>query len=350
MIILFKTIYVLKLHNKKYLNSLIKYHVGFYKIKEQDDAYFLYVNKDDYEKIKKYFEVYGITLERIYGYQKYINMISEKRIFIITLIMGIIYLYLLSNIIFDVKIISNNEEIVILLKDELERYGIRKYYIHVLERIINNENKEIKYQSVIAKKNAIILEIKSSSGQIIKKVNDYVNKGEVIISGFITKKDEIKNIVRAEGTIYGETWYNIKVELPHTYERKSYTGNFYKELSLSLFNKRVSLKKKKYDNSEYYDNILFSNKILPISLNYSTVYEVKKDYLIYDYGEALLVGMNKAKEKLLETLDKNSKILYQKKLKLYEENSKIVIEVFFKVYENITDYIEITGGSDERNN
>ena len=148
----------------------------------------------------------------------------------------------------------------------------------------------------------------------------------------------------------GETWYNIKVELPHTYQKRKYTGNSYKTLSLNLFNNVFLFKKNKYKDVEYQDKVLLSNALLPISLNYSTVYEVKNDNLIYDYQEALIVGLNKAREKLLETLDKNSKILYQKKLKLYEENSKIIIEVFFKVYENITDYLEIVGGSDERNN
>ena len=73
------------------------------------------------------------------------------------------------------------------------------------------------FQNVVAKKNAVIMEIRSSSGQIIKKINDYVNKGDVIISGNITKKDEIKNVVKAEGIVYGETWYNVKVELPRRY-------------------------------------------------------------------------------------------------------------------------------------
>ena len=49
-----------------------------------------------------------------------------------------------------------------------------------------------------------------------------------------------------------------------------------------------------------------------------------------------------AKEKLMDSLKDDSKILLQKKLKLYEENSKIVVVVFFKVYEDITDYQRIT--------
>ena len=56
------------------------------------------------------------------------------------------------------------------------------------------------------------------------KLNDYVNKNEVIISGNITKKDEVKGRVKAEGTVYGETWYTVKVMLPRTYNNIIYTG------------------------------------------------------------------------------------------------------------------------------
>ena len=54
--------------------------------------------------------------------------------------------------------------------------------------------------------------------EILKKINDYVNKGDVIISGLIMKKDEIKDFVEAHGSVYGETWYNVKVILPRTYK------------------------------------------------------------------------------------------------------------------------------------
>ena len=380
---MFKTIYVLKLQNKKYLNNLLKYHVTFYKIKEDGDTSFLYVNKEDYLKLKKYFDIYHLSLDHIEGFLKYKKIIQEKIIFIIFVVLGIGYLYLLSNMIFDVEIMSTNEEIVRLLQNELMTHGIKKYHlvknydekekikeeilnnykdkiewleierigtkyvVHVLERIIKEE-KEYHYQSVVAKKNAVILEIKASSGQIVKKVNDYVNKGETIISGYITKKDEIKDIVEASGMVYGETWYNIKVELPYKYLKEAYTGNSYHELSLNIFDKRVSLIKKKYQDYEYEDTYLLKSNLLPFSITYSKVSEIKNDYLIYDYQEALTVGLNKAREKLLEIIDKNSRILYQKKLKLYEENSRINVEVFFKVYEDITDYLEIGGELNER--
>ena len=372
------TTYVLKLNDIKYLNRLVQNKIKFQKIKYQKKSCLLYVDKDNYDKLKKYLEIYDITLERVEGLEKYLFLLKKNIIFIISVIFGLLFLYLLSNMIFDIKIMTDKKDLVKILNNELEYYGISKYhfvksfkekeeiknkilndykdkfewleidrvgsryYIRVLERIINKKNTDEVFQNVVAKKNAVIMEIRSSSGQIIKKLNDYVNKGDVIISGNITKKDEIKNVVKAEGIVYGETWYNVKVELPRSYERTIYTGNSYNRYTLDIFDKKFFLfGKKDYQEEEYHDEMILSSNLLPFQFNKTEVKETKKVSSIYTYDEALNKGIEVARSKLLNNLDKDSKILFQKKLKLYEEHDKIIVEVFFKVYENITDYQEI---------
>ena len=372
------TIYILKLSDVKYLNRLIQNKIKFQKIIYQKKSCLLYVDKENYDKLNKYLEIYDITLERVEGLEKYLFLLKKNIIFITSVINGIIFLYLLSNIIFDIKIMTDKKDLVKILNNELEYYGISKYhfvksfkekeeiknkilndykdkiewleidrvgsryYIRVLERIVNKKDDREIYQNVVAKKNAVIMEIRSSSGQIIKKVNDYVNKGDVIISGNITKKDEIKNVVKAEGIVYGETWYNVKVELPRSYERTVYTGNSYNRYTLDIFDKKFFLfGKKDYREEEYDDKLILSSNLLPFRFNKTEVKETKKVSSIYTYDEALNKGLEVARNKLFDNLDKDSKILFQKKLKLYEEHDKIIVEVFFKVYENITDYQEI---------
>ena len=391
------TVYILKLSDVKYLNRLVQNKIKFQKIKYQNKSCLLYVDKENYDKLKKYLEIYDITLERIEGLEKYLFLLKKNIIFItsvingiiflyllsniifiISVILGLVFLYLLSNMIFDIKIMTDKKDLVKILNNELEYYGISKYhfvksfkekeeiknkilndykdkfewleidrvgsryYIRVLERIINKKEDNEVFQNVVAKKNAVIMEIRSSSGQIIKKLNDYVNKGDVIISGNITKKDEIKNVVKAEGIVYGETWYNVKVELPRSYERTVYTGNSYNRYTLDIFDKKFFLfGKKDYKEEEYDNKEILSSNILPFSFNKTKIKEVKKVFSIYTYDEALNKGIEVARSKLLNNLDKDSKILFQKKLKLYEEHDKIIVEVFFKVYENITDYQEI---------
>ena len=372
-----KTTYVLKI-NKKYINRLLKYKIHIEKIKYHDDICFLYVDKDNYKEIIKYQDIYDISMIKVNGLLKYLELLKYNYIFIIGVITGLVFLFILSNTIFNVRIMTNNKELIKIIKSELEENNITKYhlvksfkekeaikkkiiknyqnkiewieidrvgsvyYVKALERIVNDNKKTINYQNIIAKKNAMILEIKSSSGDIVKKVNDYVNKGDVIISGQIMKKDEIKNIVEAKGQVFGETWYNVKVELPRTYKVVKYTGNSFNKISLNIFDKRYFLfKNKNYISEQYQDSVIIKDKMLPFSINKTMVKETIEDTYFYTYQDALDIGLNLAKEKLLDSINKDSKILLQKKLKLYEENSKIIIVVFFKVYEDITDYQRI---------
>jgi len=367
--------YVLKLEDKNNLYKLYRNNIYFIKIKYKDNYCLLYVDDDNYLKLLKYFKIYNISLIKIYGLNKYKLLIKKYYIFIISIIISLIMIYILSNVIFDIKIETNNEEIIKILENELDSYGISKYhfiknyqekeeikkkilkefkdklewieidrvgtkyYIRVLERIINNENNSNEYKHVVSKKNAVILEIRASSGEIVKKVNDYVNKGDIIISGNITKKDEIKSRVVASGKVYGEVWYNVKVEIPHTYNLKKYTGNIYNRLTINIFDKKIFLfGRRKYSNEEYYDKPILSSNILPFSINKTKIMEFIDTESIYTYDTILEKAMTIAKDKLLINLPSDAKILSQKKLKLYEENNIIVVEVFFKVYEDITDY------------
>ena len=367
--------YILLLKDKKRIIDLYKKNIYFFKIKYYKNSAYLYVDDDNYLKILKYFKLYDISLYKIGGFNKLKKILIKYQFFIYSIVVSLIILFVLSNTIFDVIIMSDNSELVSIVKRELDEYNLSKYrfvksynekekikenilknykdkiewleidrvgtkyYIRLLERKINNNVNVDKYQNIIAKKNAVITEIKSSSGEIIKKINDYVNKGEVIISGKIIKNDEIKNIVRAEGTIYGETWYNVKVHLPLSFRKKKYTGNSYNVLTLSIFDKRIHLfNKKKYHEEEYIDKNILSSRILPFSLNSTKVLEVSESTTLYTYDQILQSGMTIARERLESSLPLDAKILSQKKLKLYQENNIIVIEVFFKVYENITDY------------
>lgn len=371
-----KTIYVLKSNNIDNINKLIRYNIHFIKIKYIENGCFLYVDEDNYLKIEKYFSIYNIEIIKVLGLKKYQFWLKRYYIFIISFIIGMLFIYLLSKIIFDIKIMTNKKELVEIIENELKENNLKKYsfiksfeekeriknkilkdyqdkfewleiervgskyYVHILERVIN-EKKPKTFQHIVAKRNAIIKEIKASNGQIIKKVNDYVNKGDIIISGNILKNDEIKGQTMAKGEIYGETWYTVKVTLPNSYEKENIVDSKEK-YSINFLNKKIFLfGKSNVKDSRYEDKIIFQSNLLPISFNKTIVYKVKKDNYFYTYDQLEDKGITVAKEKLLETLSKDSKILAQKKLKLYEENSKIIIEVFFKVYENITDYQKI---------
>lgn len=375
---MFNSIYIFKVEDKKNIKKLIKYHIYFENIVYDNKSCYIYVDYYNYCKVLKYKKLFNIELVDTKGVNKYKYLLKKYFLFFISIIVGIVGVYFLSNVIFDVKIMTNKEELYKLLSNELDYYGISKYnlvksfeekelikkkileehkdkiewlefdrkgsvyYINVLERIINEEDDSSDYRHLVSKKNAIILEIKAEDGEIVKKINDYVNKGDIIVSGTIMKGEEVRNYVKAKGNVYGETWYNVSVELPINYYEKVYTGNEKKRLTINYFDKHIKLFNfSNYQNEERSDKVIFQSKILPFSITYSTFKEINLFDDVYTLEKAMDKGMNLARTRLLETLDSDSKILSQKKLKLYTKDSKIFIEVFFKVYENITDYCDI---------
>lgn len=384
---MFKSYYVLKLNNKEDLSKLFFKDISFFKVKYKKDDVLLYVNMDNFNKIEKYFKIYDIDIYKVGGLLKYRLLLKKYNIFIITVLLSLIMIYLFSHITFDIRIMSNNKEIVNIIVKELDDYGIKKYHfvksfnekeelkkkilsdykdkiewleidlvgcvynINVLERVVNNNSDDVIKQNVVSSKNAIIREIRATSGEVVKKIYDYVNKGDVIISGEIKKGEDVKDVVRAEGKVFGETWYNVRVELPLSYDNEQITNNCYNSLTVNLFDKRVFLfKKKKYNSYNIVDSNIISSDILPLSLSKSKICEIKKNKSFYTYDTALNEGLKLSKEYLLKNLDKNSEILLQKKLKLYEENNIIVVEVFMKVYEDITNYEEIKEGDIDADN
>ena len=193
---------------------------------------------------------------------------------------------------------------------------------------------------MIAKKKGIILSIEASTGEVIKKVNDYVSAGDTIISGAIHKNEEIKSLVHAKGKVFAETWYQVKVELPLLYRESSKTGNNRKTLTFKFLDFEYSFFPK---YKTHQDIVLFSssNPLFPFGFSLVDEHETEEIDILYTQDKCEEKAFSLAREKLLSSLGPEDVILYEKKLKNYQEDSKIIVEIFFKVKEDITSYMEI---------
>lgn len=361
-----------------FIKRLIKNNINIIKIfpcsyKEID----IIIDYNDYDNIIKYKSIYDIKIIRYYGLLNIFRLI-KKNIFIISFfIFSIILIYVLSNIIFDIEIIHSNSNIVNLVQSELNNYGIKKYsfvknydeiekiedkildnnkdnlewieiirngtkfIVRVEERIIKSNNtSNVKYD-VIAGKNGLIKEIYAYNGEKIKNINTYVNKGDIIISSFVTMPDNTKELVGASGKVIGEVWYNVDVEYPFYYNEIKYTGNKKKVLVFNFLGRRISLfdfnKYKKFNKDT---KCIFNNLFIPISLDYEYQYETDVISNIYTYDEARDKATATAKEKLISKY--NNIININDVIILYENNnnSKIKLNLFISCDEDITLYKE----------
>lgn len=363
---------------KRYLNYLIENNILLYSIKMDKNKLIILVDDNGYNDILELKSSYKVKVIDAYGPIKVKETFKKYNIFIISIVIGLSFIYTLSNIIFDVKVEHSKNEVRDIILNDLKQYGIQKYHfkvsydkkekiikkilekereriewieiesigtkyiVKVEERIKNDIKEDNKTQHIIAKKNARILEISASSGDIIVKKNDFVNKGDILISGFVTKDETVKKKVKAIGTVYGEVWYQVNVSVPKVYKEIKYTNKQKKKIEVKFLNKKFLLFDfKPYKSYEKRNIVLLENKLLPIKISYCKVLEtetIKKRYTTPEAEESIIkIG----EEKLKTRLGVNDSIISKKILKKKEKNSKIEVEVFFKVKEDITDTLNI---------
>lgn len=336
------------------------------------------IDYKDYNRITKYSKTYKITIINKYGRLKIIDLIKNNSFILISLIIGITFLYFLSNIIFSIDIVYNDKEVIRHIEKELKKYGIEKfkfkkdytyleevketilknnndtlewmeivedgtkYIVKLVERKKETKNSEYEYQSISATKDAIITSIKASSGEKIKEINDYVKKDDVIVSGILTKPDGTLIYTKAKAIIYGEVWYKVDIEYPLAYKEEKLTGKSKDVFVISFLNKKIPIfSYKKYKEFKIESNSLIENNLLPISFSKEKQYEVMVKDEIYTWEEAISNAIEISKKKLLEN---NNKIVGIKKVEILNKqpiNSKIKLTLFISVEEDITKVVEV---------
>lgn len=337
------------------------------------------IYKKDYEKLLELKTIYDVNMVDIYGIIKVREVINIYKYLIIFIVIGIMLLIFLSNVIFNVEVIHNDKDLRNLIINELGNYNIKKYkfkknyneiqnikndilnkyqdkiewleieekgtsyIIRVEPRIIPNNEVSYEKQNVVAGKSAVIKKIIAKSGEVVKNLNTYVNKGDIIISGNIYLNEEVKDVVKADGIVYGEVWYNVKVEYPYIYSEIKEKNNYQDVYVLKIFDKEFEFTFNKFKDKKIEENIILQNNILPIYLVKQRQQELETISLLLTSEEAKEKATLEAIKKMNEKLDGEEKIIDYKVLNFDIEDDKVILDIFFTVYEDITSYSKIEG-------
>ncbi len=359
---------------KSFIRNLHKKRINLNELKIYDKEFYAKLNQKDFNKLMEIKTSYEIEVIKKYGVVHYKEVLKNNIIFITSIIISLIILLILENTIFDVEIVTSDSKIRKILNEELEKYDIEKckmvksysriqeikskiiennkdnieyieiekvgtkYVIRVEKRIINNLTKENKIRHVVASKNGIIKKIEANKGEILTKVNDYVAKGDILISGEIHKGEDILDNTSADGKIFAEVWYKVKVTIPIKYYEEKKTGKSENIISINILDYNLNLfEKEKYKDKKEKETILFSDFFDLFKISYKNLEELEvNDSVNLITSENIAVKY--AREKIISKLTDEEYIISQKKLKTTLNESTIKVEVFFKVYENITDY------------
>ncbi len=354
----------------KLINKLISLNIRIDNINYNKSNVRFIIVYSDYKKLKKYLVTYKFKIIRRYGISHIKDIIKNNIIFILSIILGLIIFLILSNVIVDVKIISSNKDIVKLLSNELDDYNVKRltfkkdfnelddiknkilaenkdklewlsikidgmnYVINVEERIINKEIIKKDKCNIVANKNGIIKNINNYKGVNVVNINDYVEKGSILITGIIKKDEEVKSYVCASGKVYAEVWYTANIKVPLYYEEVSTTNKVRYNLKVNdyvIFNSRLD----KYVSNDKKIFSLFNYNLFLIKE--MEVTSVKKKYRKKEVE-------SKIDELVMEKFDvklKDGESIINKNILKSEINGDVMnAEVFVTVKENIGESVE----------
>lgn len=370
--------YRLKIKGKRpdtFIEFLIRLHINFIQIENNKEYCVIEVLEEDYEKIKKISTSYEITIVKRYGLAYILYILKTKKLFLISVLLSFIVLITLTHITFSIQIIETDEDIKQLILEDLEQFGIKKYQFKVnyqtkekireqilekekdilewleieeigttyqvklIKRIKKEEEEVIQPRNIVAKKNGLVVSIEAESGEVVTKKNQYVEKGQVLISGIIKNKEEIVANVAAKGKVYAEIWYKVSMQLPLIYEEETLTGNTKNVLEFVFLNHEIALNElSSYKHAKSTEKILWKHSLLPLRISYTKKQELDGKQINYYESNIEDTIIPLAKEKLVAKLGEDIIIISQKVLKKEQSAGKIKVELFFKVKEDITDY------------
>ncbi len=358
------------------LNYLIKNTIFFEKLTLTNNKINLNIFYNDLDTLKLYFP--NIKIIKYYGIKKITEFIKKHYILLISFLITYLILIILSNVIFNVEIITNNNELKRVINLYLEESDIKKYKfmktkkeldkikskileenktslewieierigtkykVELTERVINDSEESSTPRDLVASKDALIKYLVVEKGDKVKEVNELVKKGEVIITGKIMHNETVKDLVPASGKVYGEVWYTTTTSVPFTHTHYQKTGKIINHIYMEVFGKKITLLGK------YKSNMTLNESKVILDKPYLFFTLVKEKKELYEYvthtvteQEAYEEALKRSEESIKNKLDEDEYIIDKKVLKKNVYSSKIELEVFYKVYESIVDYKEI---------
>ena len=111
-----------------FINRLLNLKIELYDVEYiSKEEINIIIDKKDYEKIRKNKTIYTIKIIDKIGVIKIKEFIKNNLHLIFFFIIGLIILLILSNIIFDIKVIHNDKQLRELLINELKNNNVDKY-------------------------------------------------------------------------------------------------------------------------------------------------------------------------------------------------------------------------------
>ena len=361
------------------LLKLNRLNVDIKNIVYEKDGLSFSILSSDLKKVRKYLVSYEIEVIDETGIYKIKKELKKNNLIITGIVFAVVIFLILSNLIVKINVIHEDAGLRELIMDSLKEAGVttlsfKKSYqeyeeiienikdkypdkiewleidvqgmvlnVRVEERIIKEYQKDSSTCHIVASKSGIIKSIYTEKGVSLVSINDYVTKGEILISGAIALNEEVKENVCASGKVYAEVWYDVDASVPLMEKRSKDTGKMrYNFMVKKGSNETVLLKSRVSDEKRVENVLLF--KLFGLEFYLQKEYEVEIEEYTYTEEEALKKARDLVLEKLSLKLDDFEDIIEEKVLQKTVKNNKLYIDMFASVKEQIgvQEYFEVS--------
>jgi similar to stage IV sporulation protein len=215
-------------------------------------------------------------------------------------------------------------------------------HIKVVEAKVPEERQLLSPRNLVASKNAMVTNVFVEKGLPAVKPNQYVRKGDLLVSGYIGE-DPNRQAVVATGVVRGLVWYTSNIEVPMVQRSKVYTGDVKDKHYLVIGNRALQLTgygKVPFEQSETVpDRTVWhiGKWTLPVGWLHERVYAVDTAERSIDAAEARKIGLERGRTEVKAAAGRDAVIQSEKILHEKTENGKVYMEVHFEVEENIAE-------------
>jgi len=346
----------------------------------------------DLQSVKKLRRQTGYRLSFVNkkGYPFLVKRLISKKPLLIALLLSILFIFVISNMVWEVKVTGVPKEIEEKIVKQLNEYGVHPgswmlsldspkeiqqnlindvpellwvgvdqkgttLFLDGVEKIVVKKEAPEKPRNLVATKKGVIKNMYVARGVPKVAVNDYVKPGDVLVSGILDERDasqdsedeeeekESRNLklVPAEGEIIANTWYEVSVTVPLNANREVLTGEKKKKYFIKIGDVQLPIwgfKDPPFQETHqeiHEQPINFFKWELPIKFVETTISEKIYEDTERTKEEAIQAGIEQAKHELQLELGPDAKILSEKLLHETTESGKVRLDLYISAEENI---------------
>ncbi len=363
---------------ERFINICIGKNILLWNIKRNNSTLVeANISIGDFKKIKKIAKSTKcrVTIKNKKGLPFTLNRYKKRKIFGLFCLVLVVGIALLSNFIWNIDIMCeddiNKTEIMELLdrnglsfgkfKSDIEitkiihniRYerediawaGIQIKGTNAIVEIVKAKEKpeilnEHEFCNIVSNKEGIITRIDVYDGTANVKVGDLVKQGTVLVNGWMEGKYTGIRYVASNADILAKVWYSDKVKINKTTDIYIRTEKQENKYRINFNNFKINLYKtlSKFENCDTIEETkklkLFSNFYLPVELTKITNFETQKQTVTYTVDELKQIHTENIIKQVEEQIeDKNS--IINRQVNFLEYDTYIEIEVIIETLENI---------------